>query len=306
MEIDQLDDSLGRLERDCGLPTGFCFALLRESDWSFVIKLHALLESAISQLLVHSLSRKELADIFAGLEMSNTRTGKLAFVKALDLLPKRHLDFMRALSELRNQLVHRIKNVSFDIAAHFLEERKRFTSAADSRKFADKWGFGLRDGDKPVEPVARYPFKVTDSKSGAVESREKIFFFIPKHVILMSAMAILDAISVSNRYGAHIWTFLLECEDRAEFIKKAEDVFAKAKVGDAEHPFKIKEMLERKNPTLKVKLDDDGQPILESLAGALYTEYKRRYDEFFDDAERLLGVKKRNAGGSGKRNRDAC
>ncbi len=43
-------------------------------------------------------------------------------------------------------------------------------------------------------------------------------------------------------------------------------------------------MLERNNPGVRVKLDHDGQPILESLAGAIYTAYKRLYD----DAELLI------------------
>ena|SRR5437660_11669723 len=88
MEIDKLEDSLGRLEHDSGLPSGFCLALLQENDWSFVIKLHALLETAVSQLLVHALGGEELVDVFSALEMSNTKTGKLAFVKTLGLLPK--------------------------------------------------------------------------------------------------------------------------------------------------------------------------------------------------------------------------
>jgi len=290
MNIDNLDDSLARLEQDCDFPSGFCLGLLQESDWSFVIKLHALLESAVSQLLVNAVARKELADVFANLEMSNMKTGKLAFVKALDLLPRAHLDFIRGLSELRNQLAHRVTNVSLNITEYFSRERQK-RSTADARKLADKWGFALQDGDKRSDPMARYHFKVTDSKSGAVESREKIFFFIPKRVILMSAMAILDAISMSNRYGAHIWTFLMECEDRAHFIKKAEGIFAKAKVGNPDYPFEVKEILERHNPDLKVKLDDDGQPILESLAGALYNVYQCRGSvETILDLVRKFGI----------------
>lgn len=284
MNTDSLDDSLDRLERDCGLPRGFCLALQRESDWSFVIKLHALLESAVSQLLVNALAHKELADVFARLEMSNTKTGKFVFVKALDLLPKAHLDFIRELSELRNQLVHHVTNVSFNITEYFSREREK-RSAAHAQQLADKWGFGLQDGDKRPDQVARYHFKVKESESGAVESREKIFFFIPKYVVLISAMAILDAISMSNRYGAHIWKFLMECEDQAHFVKKAEDIFAKAKVGSPDHPFEVKEILERHNPDLKVKLDDDGQPILESLAGAFYTAY-----QCGSSAQRLLDL----------------
>jgi len=260
-----------------------------------VIKLHALLESAVSQLLVNALAREELADVFASLEMSNTKTGKFAFVKALDLLPKAHLDFIRELSELRNQLVHFVKNVSFNITEHFSEKRKRSTRDADARKLADRWGFALQDGDKPPEAVARYHFKIKgkmkDQTSEALQTRETIFFLNPKPVILMSAMAILDAISMSNRYGPHIWTFLMECEDRAHFIKKAEDIFAKAKVGNPDYPFEVKEILERHNPDLKVKLDDDGQPILESLAGALYTVYQCRGSvETLLDLVRKIGI----------------
>jgi hypothetical protein len=291
MDVESLEDSLGRLERDCDLPNGFCLTLLNESDWSFVIKLHALLETAVSQLLVNALARKELADVFASLEMSNTKTGKLAFVKALDLLPKAHLDFIRALSELRNQLAHQVKNVGFNITEHFSEEREKRSTSDARKKLADKWGFGFQDGDKPAGPVARYDFKVTDKTSGTLQTRERIFFSSPKPAILISAMAVLDAVSMSNRYGVHIWTFLMECEDRAHFIKKAQDIFARAKVGNPDYPFEVKEILERNNPDLKVKLDDDGQPILESLAGALYTVYQCRGSvETLLDLVRKIGI----------------
>ena len=48
------DESLQELELDLGLPKGFCFKLLEEDDWSFVIKLHALLESAVSELITRA------------------------------------------------------------------------------------------------------------------------------------------------------------------------------------------------------------------------------------------------------------
>ena len=45
------DESIQELEQALGLPKGFCFKLIEEDDWSFVLKLQALLESAISDLL---------------------------------------------------------------------------------------------------------------------------------------------------------------------------------------------------------------------------------------------------------------
>lgn len=117
---------------------------------------------------------------------------------------------------------------------HFSEERKKRSTADASKNLADKWGFGLQDGDTVPEPLARYYFKVTGKLSGssqrASQNRETIFFLIPKHVMLLSAVVILDAISMVNRYGIHIWKFLMECENRAQFIKSAENIFAKAKI----------------------------------------------------------------------------
>ena len=51
-----------------------------ENDWSFVIKLHALVEAAVAHLLTEQLSRPELSDLFAHLDISNKTTGKAAFV----------------------------------------------------------------------------------------------------------------------------------------------------------------------------------------------------------------------------------
>jgi len=60
MTLESLEDSLTILEKNCGSPTGFCLTLFEEDDWSFVINLHALLESAISQLLTHAVGREDL------------------------------------------------------------------------------------------------------------------------------------------------------------------------------------------------------------------------------------------------------
>jgi hypothetical protein len=165
MNWDDLGDSIGRLESDCGLPEGFCVNLLQEDDWSFVIKMHSLLETAVSQLLTNALGRNELADIFAALEMSNTKTGKIAFASALGLLPKQHLDFIRSLSELRNQ-----------------ERQKR--SPRDAQKLADKWAFAIQDGDKPIEPLARYHFSAKHPETAEPLSRQLMFFGNPKGAIL--------------------------------------------------------------------------------------------------------------------------
>ena len=140
-------------EERLSIKKGFYIGLLIEKDdWSFVIKLHALIEAALSHLLAEiiTLSVKEylpeekqptgLEEVFSWLELSNKRTGKLAFVKALDIFPEEHRRFIRALSELRNDLVHNVKNINFSFS--------QYLSSLDTNqvnKFTQAFSYGLRD-----------------------------------------------------------------------------------------------------------------------------------------------------------------
>jgi hypothetical protein len=124
------------IENQLGLPTGFLIDLYtHEDDWSFVIKSHAFLEAALTHLLADHLGKEDLLPVFAYLETSNVRTGKLAFVKAFDLLDKGARRFIHTLSELRNDLVHEVSNVNFDFATYMSnlsdKERKGFIGAFD-------------------------------------------------------------------------------------------------------------------------------------------------------------------------------
>ena len=87
---------------------------MRESDWSFVIKLHALFESIYSSLLLFHFNEPNLKEIFFRLELSNTTTGKLAFLKETGLLDSIDRKYILSLSELRNKLVHDIRH--YDIS----------------------------------------------------------------------------------------------------------------------------------------------------------------------------------------------
>jgi energy-converting hydrogenase A subunit M len=111
-------DVVPEYEKRLGVREGLFNALLSESDWSFVIKLHAFLEGATSHALAKSLGDDRLASVFANLEMSDAKRGKLAFLEALDLLDSPRRGYIRALSELRNRLVHQVTNVDFNLSYH--------------------------------------------------------------------------------------------------------------------------------------------------------------------------------------------
>lgn len=111
-EAETLEEAARQLEQELGLATGFFSSLLKEDDWSFVVKLESLIESACTYLLVKATGQPSLEDIFAQLEIADKSTGKIAFIKALNLLEEKDRAFVHALAALRNILVHDVKNVA--------------------------------------------------------------------------------------------------------------------------------------------------------------------------------------------------
>lgn len=109
---------VAHFEKELGLPDGFFTNLLvKEDDWSFIIKLHALVEAAVAHLLAATCGDK-LLDVFSRLELSSLETGKLAFAKALDLLDKRERKFIRKLSEIRNSFAHDVTRAGATLAGY--------------------------------------------------------------------------------------------------------------------------------------------------------------------------------------------
>ncbi|QQS45229.1 MAG: hypothetical protein IPM66_14865 [Acidobacteriota bacterium] len=129
---------INELEKDLGVPPKFFQELLKEDDWSFIIKLHSLMEAAITQLLISVFDKPSLRDTISRLELSNFHTGKLAFVKNMELMPKDMQTFIQKLSELRNKMVHNVNNVGVNLEDYFST-----MSEADRKGWykAFKWGY---------------------------------------------------------------------------------------------------------------------------------------------------------------------
>jgi hypothetical protein len=109
------DKGILNLEQKVGLESGFFAALYDEDDWSFVIKLHALMEAACTHLLMFHFNEPALVDVLSRLELSGKTVGKTVFLGKLGLLGKEYRRFISALSELRNDLVHDIRNSRFTL-----------------------------------------------------------------------------------------------------------------------------------------------------------------------------------------------
>jgi hypothetical protein len=112
-----IDDAVIKLAKDLDLNPEFFNFIVREDDWSFIIKLHALIEAAITELLTSHLGKGRLNEVIQRMTL-NGKSGRIAFVKALDLLSPGDITFVRQLSKLRNSWVHKIKNVNMNLHLH--------------------------------------------------------------------------------------------------------------------------------------------------------------------------------------------
>jgi hypothetical protein len=104
---------VAQFERRLSLPDGFYDRLIKEDDWSFVIKLNSLFEGACTHVLAVRLHSPELLDALAHLDFAHSKFGKIAMLRSLNAITPVQFSILRCLAELRNQLVHRISNVAF-------------------------------------------------------------------------------------------------------------------------------------------------------------------------------------------------
>lgn len=131
---------IASFEQRLSLPDGFFVQLLREDDWSFVIKLNALFEAACAHALTTRLNAPELIDQFARLELADRERGKVKFLSALNCITEEQAKFLRELATLRNKLAHNVSQVTFTF--------DRYVSVLDpnqKKKLAAIFGHGCND-----------------------------------------------------------------------------------------------------------------------------------------------------------------
>jgi hypothetical protein len=122
-------------EEKLGLEKGFSFALISENDWSFIIKLSALVEAACTHSLVVKFGYPEIEESLAYLEQSNNRAGRIALLRKIDAIYDNQAKTLEQLSILRNKVAHDVKSVNFRFK-NYLEK----CDEAQRRKFIQNFG----------------------------------------------------------------------------------------------------------------------------------------------------------------------
>ena len=191
----KVDAGIAELEAKIGVREDFFRDLLREDDWSFVIKLHALFEAACTHLLLFHFKEPELTEIFARLELSNKTTGKVTFLAKLELLNKENRRLVSKLSELRNSLVHDVRNTEFSLAATVAglapSELKQFAIAFSP--------YESHIREFPYDPKMKLGYGPDLQKAASVEAIVERAKADPKYHIWIGAYSVL--ISIVDMYG---------------------------------------------------------------------------------------------------------
>ena len=178
--VDTVFKAIQTFESRIDLPRGFYLGLLKESDWGFVIKLHSLFEGASTHILNLRLGSGRIESALSHLDFGHSKYGKVTLLQDLGILASRETKFLRFLSELRNDLVHRVQSVAFSFEKH--------VQAFDSnqkRSFCDRVGYNTND---PIEIA------------GASVPRNKFICENPKLSVWLTASDVLACILVEEQF----------------------------------------------------------------------------------------------------------
>lgn len=190
----QVCSGILELESKVGVPENFFRSLTQADDWSFVIKLHALFEAACTHLLLFHFKEPELSEVFSRLELSNKTTGKIAFLAKLGLLGKENRRFLSSLSELRNSLVHDVRNAEFS-----LKVMVGSLEASEVKNLAVSFSpFETHVREFPYDPKMKLGYDEQLQRQAAFESIIERFSADPKYHIWIGACSVLTSIVDMN------------------------------------------------------------------------------------------------------------
>ncbi len=142
-------DFIGKLSVDLEISGDVLLGLPNEDDWSFVVKTHALIETAIAHLLTQAIGRGELAEFFGYLPLQG-RNGKIKAADDLGLLSREQIAYASVVANLRNRLVHSARNWTFSFEALFAEDPAALTRIAVAV-------FGEKASPHAVNATRRHP-----------------------------------------------------------------------------------------------------------------------------------------------------
>jgi len=115
-------NAVEELANEYGLKHRFLESLYETDDWTFTIKVHAFIESCVNTAIDRCIEDKRVSGILTQLNL-NGKTSRIAVLKSIELLEPNDIKLRKAISTLRNRVVHKISNSDFRIS-EFIESLK--------------------------------------------------------------------------------------------------------------------------------------------------------------------------------------
>lgn len=155
------ENRMGKFMREkLGVPVDFYTKLKGDDDWSFVVKLHALVESTILHILVSHFNDDRLLPLFAWMKNSDLNEGRLGFIRALELLDSTRINFVVQFSGLRNKFAHNVRHIPFTIDEFLKGSKQRENN--------------LIDALTALYPKVRLELKFPDGKELTLTAKDQI------------------------------------------------------------------------------------------------------------------------------------
>jgi hypothetical protein len=164
-------DKIAELESKLKLPDDFYKNLIKEDDWSFVIKLSTLFEAACTHILSIKLRSPELETAFSFLDQANDKYGKLQLLRKLKALTEEQFKFLKELATLRNKLAHKIENVNFSF-----EEHLKILNKDQINAYTTVFGYSLND-------VVEFEGQCIPKREYFVKNSKKTLWFISADIL---------------------------------------------------------------------------------------------------------------------------
>jgi hypothetical protein len=184
-----IQQKVDEFEERLGLPRGFYTHLLEEDDWSFVIKISALIEASCTHILSYIFRHPGLEDNFSYLEQGNRKVGRVALLKKSGALYDNQAKVLFSLAELRNSLAHNIKNTTFNFDEYIDKLDKN-----QKNKFVTEYGSGAKDEIVINEIVVK--------KTTFVLENPKLSIWLTCHEIIACLYLEIEKTDIATKLGS--------------------------------------------------------------------------------------------------------
>jgi len=110
-------DAIVELEARLGVKSHFLRELQSDpSDWGFLVRLTVFVQAAIAHAVAHELERPELEGYLGKMNLNGRHGGLVSLAHQLEVVSKRDVRFIDALSEVRNRFAHRLENIDSNLS----------------------------------------------------------------------------------------------------------------------------------------------------------------------------------------------